>query len=208
MTRRFVVSGTDTGIGKTVFSAALTGGLDGCYWKPVQCGIAPEADAATVARLSGLPAERILPERYRLAAPLAPHRAAELEGVTLDVNALVPPETDRTLVIEGAGGLMVPMTRSVLQIDLYQAWGAPVILVARTTLGTINHCLLSVTALKARGIPIHGLAFVGEDNADSERTIADFAGVRRLGRLPYLSPLNGPALREAFCANFSAEDFA
>jgi dethiobiotin synthetase len=207
MNPRFVVSGTDTGVGKTVFSAALAGALHSYYWKPIQSGVAPEGDKETVTRLSGLPADRILPERYRLTMPLSPHRSAELDGVTIEPQTIVPPEVDGPLVIEGAGGLMVPLTRAFLQIDLYATWNLPVILVSRTTLGTINHTLLSIAALRARQIPLHGVAFVGDDNSDNIRTIAEMAKVPVLGRLPHLPVLNAHSLHDAFTAHFKAEDF-
>jgi dethiobiotin synthetase len=110
-------------------------------------------------------------------------------------------------VIEGAGGLLVPLTRSLLQIELFARWGAPVVLVAPTRLGTINHSLLSVEALKRRRIPLLGIAFVGDENADSERTITEMGGVRHLGRLPLIEPLDGAALRAAFAARFGVADF-
>jgi dethiobiotin synthetase len=207
MTRRFVVSGTDTNVGKTVFSAGLAGALGAFYWKPIQSGVAPEGDKETVMRLSGLPADHILPERYRLNAPLSPHRSAELDGIVIQPAMLVPPDVLGPLVIEGAGGLMVPITRAFLQIDLYQKWQLPVILVTRTTLGTINHTLLSIAAMRSRGIPIHGIAFVGEDNSDNIRTIGEMADVRVLGRLPHLPQLNAHTLRDAFTTHFREEDF-
>lgn len=208
MTVRYVVSGTDTGIGKTVFSAGLAGALDGYYWKPVQSGIAPEADAATVARLSGLEQNRILPEAYRLAAPLSPHRSAELEGISIDPARLTVPATDRPLVIEGAGGLMVPLTRACLQIDVYATWDLPLILVARTSIGTINHTLLSIAALRNRGIMLKGVALVGEENSDNARTIAEMGETVILGRLPHIPSLNAHSLRDAFATHFRVEDFA
>jgi dethiobiotin synthetase len=207
MTRRFVVSGTDTNVGKTVFSAGLAGALGAFYWKPIQSGVAPEGDKETVMRLSGLPADHILPERYRLNAPLSPHRSAELDGIVIQPAMLVPPDGLGPLVIEGAGGLMVPITRAFLQIDLYQKWHLPVILVTRTTLGTINHTLLSIAAMRSRGIPIHGIAFVGEDNSDNIRTIGEIGDVRVLGRLPHLPQLNAHTLRDAFTTHFREEDF-
>lgn len=208
MTRRFVVSGTDTNVGKTVFSAGLAGALNGHYWKPVQSGFAPEGDKETVMRLSGLPPSHILPERYRLTAPLSPHRSAELDGVVIQPATLTLPEIAGPLVIEGAGGLMVPLTREFLQLDLYRKWDLPVILVARTTLGTINHTLLSIAALRMQEIPLHGVAFVGEDNADNIRTIGEIGEVRVLGRLPHLPQLNAHTLRDAFTTHFREEDFA
>ena len=208
MNRRFVVSGTDTNAGKTVFSAALAGALDAHYWKPIQSGVAPEGDKETVSRLSGLAPERILPERYRLNAPLSPHRSAELDGTTIDPDQLVPPEVGGPLVIEGAGGLMVPITRQFLQIDLYARWQLPIILVSRTTLGTINHTLLSLEALRVRKIPLLGIAFIGEENSDNMRTIAEMGEARVLGRLPHLPVLNAHSLRDAFAAHFRMEDYA
>ena len=206
MSRAIIVTGTDTGIGKTVFAAALAAALGASYWKPVQSGLDGDySDSETVSRLGG---PRILPEAYRLTEPLSPHRAAELDGMAIDPSRLLLPDVDGTLVVEGAGGLMVPVTRSLLFIDLFRTWQAPVILVARTALGTINHSLLSVEALRARGIPILGIAFVGEANEDNEATIADLAGVKRLGRLPRLDPLDAPTLAQAFAANFRIGDFA
>jgi len=207
MTRHFIVSGTDTNVGKTVFSAGLAGALGAFYWKPIQSGVAPEGDKETVMRLSGLPADHILPERYRLNAPLSPHRSAELDGIVIQPAMLVPPDVLGPLVIEGAGGLMVPITRTFLQIDLYQKWQLPVVLVTRTTLGTINHTLLSIAAMRSRGIPIHGIAFVGEDNSDNIRTIGEMGDVRVLGRLPHLPQLNAHTLRDAFTTHFREEDF-
>lgn len=201
---RFVVTGTDTGIGKTVFAAALTHAIGATYWKPVQSGLEEESDSTVVARLSGRPT---LPEAYRLIEPLSPHRAAELDGVTIDPDALTPPAFD-PLVIEGAGGPLVPLTRETLFADLFARWQLPVILCARTSLGTINHSLAAIEALKARRVPIHGLAFIGEANADSEGIIADISGVRRLGRLGPVAPLSGEALAVAFGAGFDPRDFA
>lgn len=205
MSAAIVVSGTDTDVGKTVFAAALTAALDGCYWKPIQAGLAGETDAQIVRRLSGLAADRIIPEIYRLTMPASPHLAAERDGVAIDPTQLVIPAAGRPVVIEGAGGLAVPLTRSLLQIDVFAAWKAPVILCAATRLGTINHTLLSIEALKRRAIPILGVAFVGDENADSERTICEFGRVRRLGRLPLLDPLDAGSLKAAFAQNFETE---
>jgi dethiobiotin synthetase len=203
----FVVTGTDTGIGKTVFSAALAGALDGMYWKPVQSGLAGQTDTDTVRALSGLADDRIIPEVYRLRTPASPHSAAERDGIEIDTALLTVPQVDRPLVIEGAGGLMVPLTRKALQIDVFARWGCPVILCAGTALGTINHTLLSVEALKRRGVPIHGIAFIGDEVIDTQLTIIDFAGVRSLGRLPRVKTLDRQSLAAAFAANFQAGDF-
>lgn len=202
-----VVTGTDTDIGKTVFAAALAVATGAHYWKPLQAGTGEGGDRRTVETL-GVPPARILPEAYALSTPCSPHRAAEIDGVAIDPARLTPPAIDGRLVVEGAGGVLVPVTRSLTFADLFAAWGHPVVLVARTALGTISHSLLSIEALRARGIPILGIAFVGDAHPDSEATIADMSGVRRLGRLPMLDPLDARTLATAFAANFDPEDFA
>lgn len=202
-----VVTGADTGIGKTVFAAALTAALGASYWKPVQAGLDGETDTETVARLAQLPSERIVPEAYRLATPASPHWAAEIDGVAIDPARLTPPKVHGPLVIEGAGGLFVPLTRSLLTIDLFARWGFPVVLVARTGLGTLNHTLLSLEALKARRTPVLGVAFVGDAHPDNLETIAAFGRVKVLGRLPRIEPLTPAALAAAFAAGFHFEDF-
>lgn len=203
-----VVTGTDTGIGKTVFAAALAGALGASYWKPVQAGLDEPTDAATVAALSGLAAERILPEAYRLATPCSPHCAAAIDGVTIDPARLALPDVEGPLVIEGAGGVLVPLTDTFTFADQFASWNLPIVLVARTALGTINHSLLSIEALRRRGITIRGIAFVGDPVEDSEATIARLGEVKRLGRLPRLNPLNATSLAAAFAANFTRADFA
>ncbi|KQU86261.1 dethiobiotin synthetase [Mesorhizobium sp. Root102] len=202
MKRRIVVTGTDTGIGKTVFSAGLAGLLNGFYWKPVQSGLDGETDSEVVARLAGLPSGRVLPETYRLKSPLSPHRSAEIDGVAIEAVKLSLPDLQGPLIIEGAGGLMVPLNRQTRFIDIFAQWRLPVILCARTALGTINHTLLSIEALRARSIPLIGIAFIGEEVADTQRTILEFGGVPQLGRLPLLDPLTAETLRDAMVAGF------
>jgi dethiobiotin synthetase len=203
----YVITGTDTGIGKTVFAAALAGALAAHYWKPVQSGLDDGADVDIVGRLSWVPRDRILPETYRLTLPLSPHRAAELDGLVIEPARLVlPPQ--RPLVVEGAGGVLVPITRGTSFADVFAWWNLPVIVVARTTLGTINHSLLTIEALRARGVTVHGIAFVGHANADNEDTIAAMGNVRRLGRLPMLSVLNRDSLAAAFAEAFDRAAFA
>ena len=207
MTQGLIVTGTDTGVGKTVFAAALAGALQATYWKPIQCGLADGGDSTRVQELAGLAPDRILPEAYRLAMPASPHRAAEAEEIEISLSRLGLPEGSGPLVVEGAGGLMVPLNRQALMIDLFAWWRLPVVLVARTALGTINHSLLSIEALNGRNIPILGIAFVGEEIADTERTITEMGNVRRLGRLPLLDTLTPAKLAAAFAAGFRVEDF-
>lgn len=199
--RRLVVSGTDTGIGKTVVAAALTQALNAAYWKPVQAGLDGETDSATVARLADVGPGRIIPEAWRLTTPASPHRAAALDGVTIDLVSLVPPAAP-SLVIEGAGGVMTPLTRRDTFADLFALWRIPVVLVARTALGTLNHTLLALEALGHRDVPVVGVAFVGDPQPDSEALIPEMTGVPRLGRLPVLPSLSPATLRAAFQTHF------
>lgn len=205
--RTIIITGTDTGIGKTVFAAALAGALGAHYWKPVQAGLDDGSDSERVARLAAIAPDRVLPEAYRLTTPCSPHRAAEIDGVAIDPARLAIPRVEGPLVIEGAGGVLVPISREETYADQFARWQCPVVLVARTALGTINHSLLSIEALRARGIELLGMAFVGEANEDSEATICQMGKARRLGRLPHLAPLTPETLRAAFAANFRLEDF-
>ncbi|ATE64466.1 dethiobiotin synthase [Rhizorhabdus dicambivorans] len=207
MTQAIVVTATDTDVGKTVFSAGLVRALDGCYWKPVQAGLADGTDSETVRHLSGLPDDRILPEAYRLHTPASPHHAAAIDNVVIEPALLDPPPCDRRLVIEGAGGLLVPLAGGLLFADIFARWHFETVLVARTALGTINHSLLTIEALRARDIPILGIAFVGDAVEESERTICAIGRVKRLGRLPRLDPLDARSLAAAFAANFDPADF-
>jgi dethiobiotin synthetase len=208
MSNAIVVTGTDTGIGKTVFSAGLAALLGADYWKPVQAGLEGETDTQVVARLGGLSAGRIVPEFYRLRTPASPHHAADIDGVRIDVDRLnVPGRGERPLVIEGAGGLMVPLSDGTLYIDIFARWRLPVVLCARTALGTINHSLLSIEALRQRKIALLGIAFIGDENAATENAICRIGRVRRLGRLPRLSPLTPETLRTAFKTAFFPDHF-
>ena len=205
--RAIVVTGTDTDVGKTVFAAALAGALGASYWKPIQAGLEDGSDTQRVAALGGLPPSAILPEAYRLTTPCSPHRAAQIDGVTIDPARLQLPKNNDRVVVEGAGGALVPITRDLLFADMFAHWGAPVVIVARTALGTINHTLLTIEALRRRSVPILGVAFIGEPQEDSEATIAAIGEVRCLGRLPLLDPLTPASLASAFAANFSMADF-
>lgn len=207
---RYVVTGTDTDIGKTVFAAALAQAMGATYWKPVQAGTdeAGDGDAETIARLTEASRVSVLPCAYRLATPCSPHRAAEIDGVTIEQDRLSLPDVTGPLIVEGAGGVLVPLDRTRTYADQFALWGLPVVLVARTALGTINHTLLSIEALRARGVAIHGVAFIGDPQPDSEETIAQMGGVRRLGRLPRVEPLNAASLAAAFAQGFDLADFA
>ena len=181
--------------------------LDAYYWKPIQAGLDGETESSVVRRLSGLPVNRILPEYWRLKTPASPHLAAELDGVQIDTASLSLPSIERPLIIEGAGGLMVPLTRRELQIDLLNRWKIPVVLCARTALGTLNHTLLSLEALQRRGIPVIGVALIGDAHPDNERTLGEMGGIPILGHLPRLDPLTPDALAAAFAISFRRDSF-
>ena len=191
---RLVVCGTDTDVGKTVVSALLVQGLGATYWKPVQSGMEGGGDTGRVQQLLGLPPERVLPEAYRLNAPVSPHWAAERDGVSIDPDRLALPAGDGPLVVETAGGLLVPLRRNWLQIEQIAVWGLPVLLVARSGLGTLNHTLLSLEALERRSIPVLGLVLNGDPHPDNPRTLKALGGVPVLAELPPLDPLDREGL--------------
>jgi dethiobiotin synthetase len=182
----------------------VTLGLGARYWKPVQCGLDPETgegDRERVGRLAGLAPERLLPEAYRLQAPVSPHWAAEREGLKIEDQRLQLPPGDGPLVVETAGGLLVPLRRDRLQIDQMVSWGLPVLLVARSGLGTLNHTLLSLEALASRGLPVLGLVMNGPLHPDNPRTLEQLGGVPVLAELPTLNELNSAALRQQWQAS-------
>jgi dethiobiotin synthetase len=166
-----------------------------------------ETDSETVGRLGRIPPQRIVAEAWRLNTPASPHLAAEIDKVRLLPDTLAPPETTLPLVIEGAGGLLVPLTRREVFADVFARWRLPVILCARTGLGTINHTLLSLEAMRQRLIPVLGVAFIGDAQPDTEQIIVEMGGVRSLGRLPRLDPLTPDALRRSFQAHFDISFF-
>lgn len=207
MTLRLVITGTDTGIGKTVFSAALADALGACYWKPIQSGLDGETDSDTVLRLGRIPPQRIFPEAWRLRTAVSPHQSAQIDEVALDPDALQPPETNSPLIIEGAGGLLVPLTRHKTFVEVFARWQIPVVLCSRTGLGTINHTLLSLEAMRQRRIPVLGIAFIGDPYPDTQQIIEEMGDVCILGRLPRLEPLTPDTLRQAFREHFDTSSF-
>ncbi|QCH14694.1 dethiobiotin synthase [Synechococcus sp. CB0101] len=204
MSNRLVVCGTDTEVGKTVVSALLVQGLGAHYWKPVQCGLEDgEGDRDRVQRWLALPDARIIPEAYRLQAPVSPHWATELEsgdpaqpGPPLDPQRLELPNQAGPLVVETAGGLLVPLRLDWLQIDQLQRWQLPVLLVARSGLGTLNHTLLSLEALRHRQIPVLGVLLNGPAHPNNLNTLAQLGGVPMLGCLPPLAAVNAATLAQ------------
>lgn len=190
------VTGTDTGVGKTIVSAALVRAWGASYWKPVQTGLADgDDDTATVVRLAALPPARVAPPAYALQAPLSPAAAAALEGATVDFERLATlPDLPEPVVVEGAGGVLVPLDGERLMVDLMARLGLPVLLVARSTLGTINHSLLSLAVLRARRLPIAGIVMSGPLNPGNRAALEQYGHVRVLAELPHHRPLDLAAL--------------
>lgn len=190
-----VVAGIGTEVGKTVAAAVLVEALDADYWKPVQSGELDNSDTRRVQELAGAPGRHFHPEAYRLNHPLSPHAAARLDGVHIDAGALDLPRTQRPLVVELAGGLLVPLNDKLLNVDLVERWGLPVVLVCSYYLGSINHTLLSIECLRRRGIPLQGLILNGEPNPDSRAAILRFGAAPCLLELPWQADLGAHHIR-------------
>lgn len=191
----FFVTGTDTDVGKTLVSAWLLTQLDGSYWKPIQAGTVPTTDSATVQSLAELPVSRVLPEAYLLPEPMAPHEAARRANIAMDMEKLKLPPHDGLVVVEGAGGLLVPIVDGAYMIDLADALDLPIILVARSTLGTINHTLLSVEAIRRRGLPLAGVVISGPETPHNRAAIERFGKVEVIAEIPQLETVNRDTLK-------------
>lgn len=200
------VTGTDTGIGKTVVSAILTAGLDASYWKPIQAGLDEETDTECVRRVAGVPDNRIIPETYRLNTPMSPHASAAIDGVEIDMKDFTFPQYETGhLVVEGAGGLLVPLNKEQMIIDLIQLLGMPVVLTARSELGTLNHTFLSLEALRNRGIPVLGVVLNGPRHESNRRTIEAYGQVDILAEIEYEDRLDSDTVKKIFREQFSAD---
>ncbi len=199
--RRVFVTGTDTGVGKTLVAACLVRHFGARYWKPVQTGAAEEeGDTATVMRLAALSAADIWAPRYTLVAPLSPEAAALRENVTIRLDDFVLPDWDGPLVVEGAGGVLVPLGGAAVMADLMQRFELPVVLVARSTLGTINHSLLSIEALRRRDIAIAGVVLVGPPLPENADAIARHGDVSILAQLPLQEVIDPVVVAALACA--------
>ena len=208
MRESLFVTGTDTNVGKTVLSALLVSALDGVYWKPIQTGAIEGTDRETVIGLAAIPRTQTLQESYCFDPPVSPHLAAEASGVRIDLARIRPPENlTRPLIVEGAGGILVPINDSELMLDLIRRLGLPVVIGARSALGTINHTLLTVRALRCGKVPIKGVVMIGPRNRDNERSVERFGGVPLVGWIPWLNRIDRQALLHVFHDNFDPEYF-
>ena len=178
-----IVAGIGTEIGKTVVSAVLVEALQADYWKPIQSGELANSDTDVVRKLISNTTSYFHPEAYRLTQPLSPHAAAEIDAITIEPDKIKPPQTHNALIVELAGGLMVPLNSQYLNIDLVEQLGFPVVLVSKNYLGSINHTLLSVEACQSRKIPLLGIVFNGATVATTETFILAYTGLPCLGRI-------------------------
>lgn len=205
--RAFFVTATDTEMGKTVISAMLMIGLQGHYWKPIRTGARPYVDYTDnewVQMKTGLPDERFFPETYLLKHHVSPHLAARLEGVEIDVEKIKMPNDKKWkhLIVEGAGGLLVPINDSLFIIDVIKHLNLPALIVARSTLGTINHTLLTVEKLKEKKIPIVGVIMNGPKNSENKQAIEKYGQIKVLAEIEQINPINARSLQEAFDDQF------
>lgn len=197
MIKTFFVTGIGTEIGKTIISAILVEKLKADYWKPIQSGDLDHSDSLKVQKLVSNTKSVFHPEAYRLTQPYSPHYSAELDNIEIDMDKIKKPAIENHLIIEGAGGLMVPLNQNDLMIDLIKQLDCPVILVSKNYLGSINHTLLSVEALKNRNIAIEGIIFNGEPNESTEKVILKMSGLKSLGHVLPISEINQETISEA-----------
>ena len=201
------ITGTDTNVGKTVLAATLCAALGRKYWKPVQTGTLEGTDRESVRQYAELRAEQTFPESYRFEPPVSPHLAARLAGTRIGLDAIERPAIDEPLVIEGAGGVLVPLNEKDLMLDLMRRLGAGVVVAARTALGTINHTLLSLHTLRAAGLRVNGVVIIGAENQENRQAIEHFGNIRVIGWIPPLTAIDRRTLLEVFERHFNRSAF-
>ena len=202
--RGFFITGTDTGVGKTVLSALLVAALDGTYWKPIQTGAIDGTDRESVRRCTSLPEECLPPERYLFDPPVSPHLAAREAGIAITLDEIkFPAANEKSLwIVEGAGGVMVPINERYLMRDLMRHLSLPVIVAARTTLGTINHTLLTLAALRAANLSVHGVVLIGGENIENRRAIEHYGNINVIGHIPMLDRIERATLLDVYTKHF------
>ena len=201
------VTGTDTNVGKTLLSAVLVAALNRRYWKPIQTGASEGTDRETVISCTGIAAEDALQETYVFDPPVSPHLAAKEKGITIDLQRIRRPASERPIVIEGAGGVFVPINDQAFMLDLMRHLDVPVVLAARTALGTINHTLLSVFALREHKISLSGVVMIGTKNEENRIAIERYGNVPVIGSIPWLEKIDRRVLVSVFEAQFDRKVF-
>jgi dethiobiotin synthase len=207
MTGDLFVTGTDTGVGKTVLSALLVAALQRRYWKPVQTGASEGTDRSAVIEWAGIRPDQTHLEVFVFDPPASPHLAAEHAGVRIDLEAIRRPADSAPIIIEGAGGVLVPINENTLMVDLMRHLGAPAIIAARTTLGTINHTLLTIAAIRNAGVTLTGIVLVGRENRGNQRAIERYGSVPVVGVIPWLDSIDRSNLCRVFDERFDRAVF-
>lgn len=200
--RKIFVTGIGTDVGKTIVAAILTEALEADYWKPVQAGDLLKSDTIKVEQLITNTNTNFFSETYRLSKPMSPHAAAAIDGVVIDMNTFSLPKTTKNLIVEGAGGLMVPLNDKALIVDLIKQLAIETVLVVSNYLGSINHTLLSLEVLKQKKVNVIGIIFNGETNPESEKYILEYTGIPCLGRIKQHEKINKEVVlsyKETFC---------
>src|SRR5262245_29141153 len=208
MTGDLFVTGTDTGVGKTVVSALLVASLNRRYWKPIQTGASEGTDRAAVMQFAGVTVEHTHREAFLFDHPVSPHLAAALQGRRIDLETIRRPADSHPIVIEGAGGVLVPINEDALMIDLIRRLAAPVVIAARTALGTINHTLLTIEATRRANLSLIGVVMVGKENSDNRRAIERYGKVPIVGAIPWLDSITRTNLIRVFEQHFDKTAFA
>lgn len=194
MAEGFFITGTDTDVGKSVASAYVQLHLDGTYWKPIQSGLEGETDTQLVQRITALDDDRYFSPQFELNAPLSPHASAKLDGVSIELSDFTLLQSSRPLIVEGAGGVMVPINDRSFMIDMMASLKLPTIIVSRTALGTINHTLLTISVMRLAGINIAGVILNGEPNEGNKEAIKQYGNVKILAEIPRLDDLSRDSL--------------
>jgi len=201
------ITGTDTGVGKTVLSALLVSALDRKYWKPIQTGASEGTDSEAVMKWAGIDRGEIFPESYVFDPPVSPHLAAEEQGTAIEVEHIQRPVSQSPLIIEGAGGVLVPINNQALMLDLIRRLDAPVVVAARTTLGTINHTLLTVMALRSAHVRLRGVVMIGRESVENRRAVERYGNIEVVGSIPWLETIDRDSLVSVFQHRFNREVF-
>ena len=198
--KSFFITGTDTGVGKTLISAILMMGLSATYWKPIQSGTEESTDTDWLRQAAGLPDTYFIPEAYRLSKPLSPHAAALIDGVRIELSTFSLPQAAKFshLIVEGAGGVMVPINERQYMVDLMKKLNIPVLLVARTGLGTINHTLLSLQCLRQNDLDVMGVVMNGPKNKSNCEAIEFYGGIKVVAQIDILSEITHQTLLWSF----------
>jgi len=205
--RRFFVTGTDTGIGKTLVSAMMMLGLKSHYWKPIQSGIAEGSDTDWIRKITGLSEEYFFKERYLLNEPLSPHAAALIDGINIELSDLTTPgPAEQSLIVEGAGGVMVPINGEHMMLDVIKKLALPAILVCRSELGTINHSLLTINCLRQAGVDINGVIMNGSLNPSNRAAIEHYGQVSVLAEIEPIENVSRQSLLKTFEQNFGVTE--